>query len=340
MNPKTVRVTYLRQIADQAAELGVDTVAWLAISDLKQDDLADASAVVAVEKFGELITRAVCLSRETGFGVLAGRRLLTATHGVLGMAAAASRSIREAMHIVERFVRIRTEAISIHTREVDGSLEVWFEPAIGLGSASNTVTEIAMVAVKNIADDILLSRSACNMVYFQFPEPPHAALARDVFGCAVRYNQKWSGLSFDISAAEELTQKYDPLVLTEAVRFCVEELNETGDNRIAGSKLEKIVLERLPPIPHLTVCARLLSTTPRTLHRRLIEEGTSYREIVESIRHRMALKLLRKGSSIKEVTYFLGYADIASFRRAFRRWEGMAPSDWSARVQEPAGESR
>lgn len=149
MNPKTVRVTYLRQIADQAAELGVDTVAWLAISDLKQDDLADASAVVAVEKFGELITRAVCLSRETGFGVLAGRRLLTATHGVLGMAAAASRSIREAMHIVERFVRIRTEAISIHTREVDGSLEVWFEPAIGLGSASNTVTEIAMVAVKN-----------------------------------------------------------------------------------------------------------------------------------------------------------------------------------------------
>ena len=87
MNPKTVRVTYLRQIADQAAELGVDTVAWLAISDLKQDDLADASAVVAVEKFGELITRAVSLSRETGFGVLAGRRLLTATHGVLGMAA-------------------------------------------------------------------------------------------------------------------------------------------------------------------------------------------------------------------------------------------------------------
>jgi AraC-like DNA-binding protein len=117
-------------------------------------------------------------------------------------------------------------------------------------------------------------------------------------------------------------------------------LAPSGDNRSAGSKLEKIVLERLPPIPHLTVCARLLSTTPRTLHRRLIEEGTSYREIVESIRHRMALKLLRKGSSIKEVTYFLGYADIASFRRAFRRWEGMAPSDWSARVQEPAGESR
>ena len=340
MNPKTVRVTYLRQIADQAAELGVDTVAWLAISGLKQDDLANASAVVAVEKFGELIASAVNLSGETGFGVLAGRRLLTATHGVLGMAAAASRNIREAMQLVARFVCTRTEVIGIQARELDGTLEVRFKPAIGLGSASNTVTEIAMVAVKNIADDLLLSRNACDMVCFQFPEPSHAALARDVFGCTVLYDREWSGLSFALAAAEEVTPKYDPLVLTEAVRFCIEELNETGDNRSAGSKLEKIVLERLPPIPHLTVCARLLSTTPRTLHRRLIEEGTSYREIVESIRHRMALKLLRKGSSIKEVTYFLGYADIASFRRAFRRWEGMAPTDWTTRVQEPAGESR
>lgn len=53
MNPQTVRITYLRQFADQAAELGVDTVAWLAISGLKEDDLADASGVVAVETFGD-----------------------------------------------------------------------------------------------------------------------------------------------------------------------------------------------------------------------------------------------------------------------------------------------
>lgn len=336
MSPKTVRVTYLRQIADQASELGVDTVAWLAMSGIKEDDLADESAVIAIEKFGELIASAIRLSRETGFGVLAGRRLLTASHGVLGMAAAASRSIREAMQIVERFICIRTEVIGIQSREVDGTLEVRFESSAGLGSASNAVTEIAMVAVKNIADDLHLSRSACNLVCFQFQEPPHAALARDVFGCTVRYNQKWSGLSFALSTAEAATSKYDPLVLTEAVRICISELNNTGNNRSTGSKLEKIILERLPPIPPLTICARLLSTTPRTLHRRLIEEGTSYREIVESIRHRMALKLLRQGASIKEATYFLGYTDIASFRRAFMRWEGMAPARWSARAREPA----
>jgi AraC-like DNA-binding protein len=340
MNSQTVRITYLRQFADQAAELGVDTAAWLAISDLKEDDLADASGMVAVGTFGELVANAIRLSRETGFGVLTGRRLLPASHGIFGMAAAASRSIREAMQIVERYVCLRTTVIGIQAREVDGNLEVRFEPAIGLGSASNAVTETAVVATKNIADDLLLSRSACNLVCFRFPEPSHAALARDIFGCPVKYGQDWSGLSFPLSAAEEFTPKHDPLVLTEAVRICAEELKKLGDSRSTASKLEKIVLERLPPFATLAICARLLSTTQRTLHRRLIEEGTSYREIVETIRHRMALELLRKRSSIKEVAYFLGYTDIANFRRAFRRWEGMAPSDWYARVHERASKSR
>lgn len=330
MSPKTVRVTYLRQIADQAAALGVDTAAWLATSGLKEVDLIDTSAVVAIDKFGELVANALTLSRESGFGMLTGRRLIPGSHGILGMAASASRNIREAMEIVERFVGLRTGVIDIRTRAVNGTLEVLFEPAIGLGAASNTVTEIAVLAVKNIADDLLLSRSACNLVCFQFPEPPHAALAREILGCPVRYGQRWSGLSFSLAAAEEIAPKNDPLVLAEAVHICIAELKKLGDDRSVGAKLEKVILERLSPFPTLITCARLLSMTPRTLHRRLLEEGTSYRDVAESVRHRMALELLRKGMPIKEIAYFLGYSDMANFRRAFRRWEGMAPSDWSA----------
>lgn len=333
MSPQTVRITYLRQIADQAAALGVDTAAWLATSGLKEVDLIDTSAVVAIDKFGELVANALTLSRESGFGMLTGRRLIPGSHGILGMAASASRNIREAMQIVERFVGLRTGVIDIRTRVVNGTLEVLFEPAIGLGAASNTVTEIAVLAVKNIADDLLLSRSACHLVCFQFPEPPHAALAREILGCPVRYGQRWSGLSFSLAAAEEIAPKHDPLVQAEAVHICTAELKKLGNDRSVGAKLEKVMLERLSPFPTLITCARLLSMTPRTLHRRLLEDGTSYREAAESVRHRVALELLRKGMSIKEIAYFLGYSDIANFRRAFRRWEGVAPSDWSASTQ-------
>ncbi|ABM39468.1 AraC family transcriptional regulator [Polaromonas naphthalenivorans] len=328
MHITNVRVTYLRQIADQAVELGVDLAAWLAISELKERDLVDATALIPIEKLGELVTAAIARSGESGFGVLAGCRLIPGSHGIVGMAAAASANIREAMQIVERLVSLRTGVIDIRTRVANGAFEVFFEPVLGLGPASNPVTEIAMVAVKNIADDLIHHGSACSRVGFSFPEPPHSALARDIFGCQVQYGQKWSGLSFALSAAEEDVPKHDALVLAEAVRICTDEFKTLRSNKSASARLEGVILERSPSFPTLTFCARLLGMTPRTLHRRLIEEGTSYREVAESVRHRMALELLRKKVTVKEVAYLLGYTEIANFRRAFKRWEGVAPSDW------------
>ena len=72
--------------------------------------------------------------------------------------------------------------------------------------------------------------------------------------------------------------------------------------------------------------ARRLHVTPRTLARKLAEEGTSYRAIVDDLRHRMAVDLIKSGSSMDEIAYLLGYTDTSNFRRAFRRWTGMAPS--------------
>lgn len=324
---QSVPITYLRQIADQLAGFGVSAEFWLSRAGLREADLSDASVTVAVETFGALITNAVILSGESGFGLLAGRRLISSTHGVVGMAATASSCIREAMEIAERYVGLRTLVVSIRTRSVSGAFEVSFEPAVGLGSAGQSVVEAAVVAVKNIADDKTVHGSACSRVNFAFPSPAHANLARDILGCDIRYGQSWSGLSFPLAAAEQVVSQRDDLVLAEALRICGNELKRLQASATVSARLEKLMLERKPLFPPLALCARLLGMTPRTLHRRLTDEGTSYREVLDSVRHRIARECLRaERLSVKEVAYLLGYTDVANFRRAFKRWEGVPPS--------------
>jgi AraC-like DNA-binding protein len=63
------------------------------------------------------------------------------------------------------------------------------------------------------------------------------------------------------------------------------------------------------------------------LHRRLEQEGTSFKQLLDEARHTRALEYLQAGKfSIKELAYSLGYTDPTNFRRAFRRREGVAPS--------------
>lgn len=87
------------------------------------------------------------------------------------------------------------------------------------------------------------------------------------------------------------------------------------------------MLEKQSGFPSLTVMARLLHVTPRTLHRRLLQEQTSYKDIIEDVRHTLAVEYLKSSHlSVQEISYLLGYSDMANFRRTFKRWENVAPS--------------
>ena len=67
----------------------------------------------------------------------------------------------------------------------------------------------------------------------------------------------------------------------------------------------------------------------RTLQRRLKMEGTTYKKLLEEIRKELAKQFLyKKTATIEEIAQFLGYAEASAFRRAFKRWTGVVPSNF------------
>ena len=91
-------------------------------------------------------------------------------------------------------------------------------------------------------------------------------------------------------------------------------------------RVRDLLRAALPETLSLDDIADSLHLSPRTIHRRLEEEGSSFRGIKDALRRDMALARLTKSKdSIAKVAADLGYADTSAFYRAFVEWTGMAP---------------
>lgn len=74
--------------------------------------------------------------------------------------------------------------------------------------------------------------------------------------------------------------------------------------------------------------ARAMGLSRQTLYRRLKSEGTTYEQLLDGLRRRLALKLISdEGVAVKEAAWRLGFSDPAAFSRAFKRWTGKSPSE-------------
>jgi AraC-like DNA-binding protein len=71
--------------------------------------------------------------------------------------------------------------------------------------------------------------------------------------------------------------------------------------------------------------ARELGCSRQTLYRRLKAENVTFEQVLDKLRNRRAIALLREGHSIKQVSFRLGFSDPAAFSRAFKRWTGSSP---------------
>jgi AraC-like DNA-binding protein len=83
---------------------------------------------------------------------------------------------------------------------------------------------------------------------------------------------------------------------------------------------------------HLNVftAAELCGMSTRSFQRRLGDVGTSYSEILERTRFEAASRLLRESDlSVTEISFRLGYSNLGTFARAFRKTAGMSPSAYA-----------
>lgn len=322
-------IDYVRVLAEQVRSSGVDVDVWLRRSGMSEAELHQPERRVSLPVFRQVVHDALMVTGEPALGLFVGRRLVASTHGVVGFAATKSSTLGQALEVLEQFSRLRTSLIAIRHDVGPRKGRIIFSEAVALGDIRRPVLEAVVLSIKTVLDEITLGACQVREVAFPFDEPEYAALARDLFGCPVRYRQKWAGFAAGPDALDLPLKLADPDAFAEAALICQRELARLCEGESFAVRVRRLLLETQRGFPSLQVAARLFHLTPRTFHRRLVDEGTSYRELLDSVRHGLAVQQLRSGRfSLTEIAYRLGYTDLANFRRAFKRWESVPPSEY------------
>lgn len=109
-------------------------------------------------------------------------------------------------------------------------------------------------------------------------------------------------------------------------------MDDAKCNETMRARVEHALNELLPSgRTHIEDVARELAVSKRSLQRRLSEEGTSWLEVLNLCRARLARHYLGSTNlSVDEVSFLLGFEDPNSLFRAFQRWTGTTPEAWRA----------
>jgi AraC-like DNA-binding protein len=165
-------------------------------------------------------------------------------------------------------------------------------------------------------------------------EPDDVVEYAKVLRCPVRAKASWNGIAIAKRTLEIPLRRRDPVLrswLERQAGAILARLPAGGD----ACDEVRSVLSAQATAGEMTVdaVARRLSTTPRTLQRRLARGGTSFETLRDDARRQAAEQYLSRTTlTIAEVTYLLGYSEPTAFHRAFRRWHGTTPQAFRAQA--------
>jgi AraC-like DNA-binding protein len=165
----------------------------------------------------------------------------------------------------------------------------------------------------------------------RFPEPAYAERYQQLFGVRPVFDAEQTAMEYEASMlGKPMPQaNFHTAKLSEAQ--CEDLLKARQAREGIAGRIRHMLLRAPGQSPDMERIAKELATTSRSLRRRLTEEGTSFRVLVDEVRETLAEQLLSTaGLSVDAVAERLGFANTAGFISAFKRWRGVPPGAWRA----------
>jgi AraC-like DNA-binding protein len=321
----------------------LDAQAFLSLHGIDYDRDSNPSSRIPLNVINHIWRDAVALTGDEAFGLKVGTMVTPHTLNALGVALWSVCTLREQMQCLARYRGIlSTDGGMMAVEEEDGCLVSTTMVEAGPdGQTLYTDYELdAICAAMLTLRRLLYKKDFCPVrMDLTRATPQNPQVFTDYFGCPIRYEQPHLRIHISIEDADTPIPGSSRHLAQATEKIAEDYLQQLHHSDDITLDVRRALIALLPQGKATLDCvAEYLHTSKRTLHRKLEQSKTSFRDQVEAFRQEMAIGYIQQGEmSLGDISFLLGFSSSSNFTRAFKRWTGMTPLEYS---KNPQPESR
>lgn len=322
-----------RLMTELAAEYGLPLGECLKGTGIDPESLDDPTAEITGRQELALVTNIVRgLPDVAEIGLESGSRYHVTAYGIWGYAVMSSPTVRDAIELGLRYLHLTYAFSKFEIEEAGGRVLMILHDEGIPEPARRALIERDLAAVHHMWGQLLGERPPLVGVQLRFEEPSYAARYEELLGVRPIFNAKRTVLEYEASLLNKPMPQANIHTATLSEAQCEELLAARQSREGVAGRVRHILLSEPGRPPDMEHIAKELATTSRSLRRRLTEERTSFRVLVDEVRETLAEQLLSTaGLSVDAVAERLGFSNTAGFINAFKRWKGEPPGGWRSR---------
>jgi AraC-like DNA-binding protein len=326
-------VGYIQSLADAVRSHGRDPDTLLEQYGLDSARLAEPDARLSIPRYMRLGHAAIQLCEDPALGLRMGQASRLAQAGLAGVTAAQAPTVREAARTLIRFEPLHASNYRGQSSFHEDAQGAWLRfYSISPYNAYNRFVVDSVLAgwvakLSKLSGTALLAER----IDIEFDAPAYALDYQYLSAGPITFGAEHNQLRLSQASLGQRNPDHCPSTWRHLLELCEQALEHKTRTRTLRERITQL----LGPLlnggrePDLAEVAAHLKLPTWTLRRKLADEGTQFRAILNDTRRDLAMAYIRDTElAFGEIAYLLGFASAEAFQRAFKRWNGQTPGEF------------
>jgi AraC-like DNA-binding protein len=335
-----VNITACQSALSWAKSTGIAQADLLAGTDIPGDKINSADCMISNAQHYRFLHNLITLANEPAVGLHVGRMESLEGLGVLGLTMVCAPSIREALLVGARYSSISGSLGSISARIEDNYFIPTFElPPTGLAQTRYQVEDL-FASIYNYVQTLASTPSQrsnntpspkvkAQRICFAYPQPDYYAEYQRVFDCELIFDATRNEMYLDNTLLDRPTMLFNDFAFQQCRQLCERLAREMREEQALPRDIRQHIARDPISMSTPDAIAEAMGMTVRTLQRQLQSCDTTLSALRDEVCLALSRELLNNPAlTLEEIAASLGYSDASNFRRAFKRWTGVNPSQF------------